>query len=111
MNRTKKEIAAYQAAALKIITDLGAVPLENNVTSYSHTINTKGRALWISIGDDCCICTRFFDHVEARKLGLGDRLNIYSGKWNWMGGNDHAEDMLDLAHFHAALRKIVKEAS
>lgn len=38
---------------------------------------------------------------------MGDRLNIHSGKWNWMGGMDHQGDMLDLAYFQQALRKIV----
>lgn len=105
MKRTKKEIAVYNAAATKIVVALGGSIMPSD-SSYNLQIPTKAGKLLVSIGDDCCICTRFVDVEAAKELGLGGRLNEFSGKWNWMGGMDHQGDMLDLAYFQQALRKI-----
>lgn len=106
MNRTKKERATYNAEATKIVVALGGSIMPSG-SSYNLQVPTKAGKLLVSIGDDCCVCTRFESPEAALDLGLGDRLNVHSGKWNWMGGHDHAQDLSDLAHFHAALRKIV----
>lgn len=107
MKRTKKEIAVYNAAATKIVVALGGSIMPSD-SSYNLQIPTKAGDLLVSIDSDCCyICTRFEDVEAAKELGLGERLNEFSGKWNWMGGMDHQGDMLDLAYFQQALRKIV----
>lgn len=106
MNRTKKERATYNAEATKIVVALGGSIMPSG-SSYNLQVPTKAGKLLVSIGDDCCVCTRFEDGDAALDLGLGDRLNVHSGKWNWMGGMDHQGDMLDLAYFQQALRKIV----
>lgn len=105
MKRKQKEKSAYGAAAGGIMDRFNAVYTAD--ASYPYTIATKAGDLLVSIGDDCCICTRFVDIKAANELGLGDRLNEFSGKWNWMGGDSHQGDMLDLAAFQHALRKIV----
>lgn len=106
MKRKFKERTAYGGAAGEILERFNAVYRpEQDV--YRYSIMTKAGPLLVSIGDDCCICTRFVDIKAANELGLGDRLNEFSGKWNWMGGDSHQADMLDLAAFQHALRKIV----
>lgn len=111
MSRTKREVQAYLAAAQKALLNMPyTIQRPKDVvhmSSYEWCTLTKGGDLWISVGDDCCICTRFEDVERAKKLGLGDRLNPHSGKWNWMGGSDHEGDLLDLAYFQQALRKIL----
>lgn len=104
MKRTKKEVATYREFATSVVENAGAVATDND--SYGYTLQTKAGPLLISIGDDCCVCTRFEDVEKAKTLGLGDRLNPHSGKWNWMGGFDHLGDMEDLAQFSRALRKL-----
>lgn len=106
MKRKMKETTAYGAAAGGIMDRFNAVYTAD--ASYPYTVATKAGDLLVSIDSDCCyICTRFVDVKAAKELGLGDRLNEFSGKWNWMGGMDHQGDMLDLAYFQQALRKIV----
>lgn len=107
MKRTKKEIAVYNAAATKAVVAMGGRIMPSD-SSYGFKVPTKAGTLLVSIDSDCCyICTRFVDVEAAKELGLGDKLNEFSGKWNWMGGMDHQGDMLDLAYFQQALRKIV----
>lgn len=106
MKRKFKEVTAYTKAAGQVLDRFGAVYMpEQDV--YRYSIMTKAGILLASIGDDCCICTKFTNVDAALDLGLGERLNVHSGKWNWMGGNCHQGDMLDLANFQQALRKIV----
>lgn len=105
MKRKFKETAAYGAAAGGIMDRFNAVYTADQ--PYPYTVATKAGDLLVSIGDDCCICTRFVDIKAAKELGLGEKLNEFSGKWNWMGGETHQADMLDLAAFQHALRKIV----
>lgn len=107
MKRNRKECAAYNAAATRIVVGLGG-RINPSSDTYNLQIDTKAGDLLVSIDSDCCyICTRFEDVEAAKELGLGNRLNEFSGKWNWMGGMDHQGDMLDLAYFQQALRKIV----
>lgn len=106
MKRNRKECAAYNAAATRIVVGLGG-RISPSSDTYNLQIDTKAGLLRVSIDSDCCICTRFEDVEAAKELDLGDRLNEFSGKWNWMGGMDHQGDMLDLANFQHALRKIV----
>lgn len=106
MNRKNSEKVLYRNTALKILTDFGAVYMpEQDV--YRYSVMTKAGVLLVSVGDDFCVCTKFTDIESAKTLGLGDRLNPHSGKWNWMGGTDHNGDMYDLAQFQQALRRIV----
>lgn len=107
MKRTRQERVAYNAAATKVVVSLGG-RIRPSGETYNLAITTKAGVLLVSIDSDYCyICTRFVDVKAAIELGLGDRLNEFSGKWNWMGGMDHQGDMLDLAYFQQALRKIV----
>lgn len=106
MKRKHKEITAYNAGVGTILDRFNAV-YNPDESSYPYTIITKAGPLKVSLGDDCCVCTRFEDVEAAKALDLGDRLNPHSGKWNWMGGDSHQADMLDLAHFQQELRKIV----
>lgn len=106
MKRTDAEILAYREAACTAIERLGG-QIILGFDYYTHIVPTKAGELLVSVGDDCCICCRFKEVDSAKTLNLGDRLNIHSGKWNWMGGTDHQGDMLDLAYFQQALRKIV----
>lgn len=106
MQRTKWEISTYNAAATKAVVAMGGRIMPSD-SSYGFKVPTKAGTLLVSIGDDCCVCCRFDDVPAAKGLSLGDRLNEFSGKWNWMGGMDHQGDMLDLAYFQQALRKIV----
>lgn len=106
MKRSDREIKAYREAACTAIERLGG-QIILGFDSYTHIVPTKAGVLFVSVGDDCCICTRFKEVDSALTLNLGQRLNIHSGKWNWMGGADHQGDMLDLAYFQQALRKIV----
>jgi hypothetical protein len=106
MSRTFKEKLAYGNAVRFILNRVGAV-FTHTDDMYCYTVATQAGPLRISLGDDCCVCTRFENIDDALDLGLGERLNVHSGKWNWMGGNNHQEDMVDLANFHAALRKIL----
>lgn len=105
MKRTKQQIHTYTRMAKGIIKSFGGVP-DESTSSYEYSVQTKAGPLLISIGEDCCICTRFCLDA-AMDLGLGDRLNVHSGKWNWMGGHDHVSDMADLQQFGLALRAIV----
>lgn len=107
MKRKWKERMEYYKAVSDILNRFKAVYTGNDDDAYPYTIATKVGQLKVSLGKDCCVCTRFEDVEAARGLDLGDRLNPHSGKWNWMGGNDHQGDMLDLAYFQQALRKIV----
>lgn len=106
MKRNRKERAAYNAAATKIVVAMGG-RISPSGDTYNLQIRTKAGLLLVSIDEDCCVCCRFEQVILARGLDLGDRFNPYSGKWNWMGGMDHQGDMLDLANFQHALRKIV----
>lgn len=106
MRRSKQEVAAYRNQATKIVVGLGGRIMPSD-SAYNLKIDTKAGQLLISIGDDCCVCTRFEDVEAAKALTLGDRLNEHSGKWNWMGGGNHEGDLLDLAYFQQALRKIL----
>lgn len=111
ITRTKQQSQAYLAAAQKALLNTPFTiqrPKDaDHMSSYEWCTLTRGGDLWISISDDCCICTRFEDVERAKQLGLGDRLNPYSGKWNWMGGSDHAGDMADLDAFRTALVAIL----
>ena len=107
ITRTKQQTENYQRTAVNFLFSVKAQGDLFSSTAYEWSITTKAGLLQISVGDDCCICTRF-DNVEAAKaLGLGDKLNPHSGKWNWMGGNDHAGDMADLDAFRTALVAII----
>lgn len=104
MKRTFKQKTTYGGAARDVLDRFNAVYTGREPRPY--TVETKAGPLMVSI-EDGCICTRFENIDAAKELGLGDRLNPFSGKWNWMGGMDHQGDMLDLANFQHALRKIV----
>ena len=83
MKRKMKETTAYGAAASGIMDRFNAVYTAD--ASYPYTVATKAGDLLVSIGSDCCICTRFVDIKAAKELGLGEKLNEFSGKWNWHG--------------------------
>lgn len=106
MKRSERAIKDYRKAACDAVENLGG-QIMLGFEPYTHIVPTKAGVLLVSISDDCSVCTRFKDVEAAKTLNLGDRLNPFSGKWNWMGGFNHEGDMLDLAYFQQALRKIV----
>lgn len=109
MKRTQKQEQEYQAAALAILRQFGAQLSE---AAYEYTIETQAGVLWVSVRNGC-VFTRFDDVARAKALlshhPMHDRLNPHSGKWNWMGGFDHAGDMLDLEQFQNALRPLLPD--
>lgn len=106
MKRSQQDIKTYRKAACDAVENLGG-QIMLGFEPYTHIVPTKAGVLLVSIGDDCTVCCRFKEVDSALTLNLGDRLNPHSGKWNWMGGFNHEGDMLDLAYFQQALRKIV----
>lgn len=103
--RTKAETNTYHMTALAVLRVHNAEATPQG-SSYDYKVNTAAGELLIQVGDDGCVCTRFTDVEKAKNLNLGDRLNPYSGKWNWMGGLNHDEDLSDLLMFSEALKKI-----
>ena len=75
----------FQKMAEEAISSLGFIKTETD-SIYPWSIATKAGNLKLAIMDDWLACV-FVDQVKARGVLKGDqRLNIHSGKWNWMGG-------------------------
>lgn len=75
----------FQKMAEGVISNLGFIKNETGGI-YPWSIETKAGALNLAIMDDWIACV-FVDEVKAQGVLKGDRrLNIHSGKWNWMGG-------------------------
>lgn len=109
MKRTKQQAATYRTAALGILRNFGAQLNEDDHRMY--VLATRLGPLRISIWDSMIPCR--FDDVPLAKSelssGYHDRLNPFSGKWNWNGGLTHEEDMVDLAYFQQTLRRLLPE--
>jgi hypothetical protein len=109
MKRTKKEVTAYRQAALAILRQFGAQVNEANHRDY--VVATRLGPLYVSVWDNMLPC-KFEDVVQARAElphAYHDRLNPFSGKWNFNGGLSHDGDMTDLAHFQHELRRLLPE--
>ena len=75
----------FQKMAEEVVSSLGFIKVEVKGI-YPWSLETKVGALNLAIMDDWLACV-FVDQVKARGVLKGDqRLNIHSGKWNWMGG-------------------------
>lgn len=75
----------FQKAAERTLKALGFTYSEDE-GFYPWYIDTKAGPLQVAIMDDWLACV--FADVQAAKSILGSdmRLNVHSGKWNWMGG-------------------------
>ena len=75
----------FQKMAEEVVSSLGFIKVEEDGI-YPWSIATTAGNLKLAIMDDWLACV-FVDQVKARGVLKGDqRLNIHSGKWNWMGG-------------------------
>lgn len=110
MKRTKAQKAKYRNAALGILRRFGG-QLDTS-ERHMYVIDTTAGPLQLSIWDSM-IVTRFVDLQRAKAAlphqFMHDRLNPFSGKWNWDGGLIHEQDMVDLAFFQQALRQLLPE--
>ena len=89
----------FQKMAEEVISSLGFIKTETD-SIYHWSIATKAGDLKLSIMDDWIACV-FVDEVKARSvLKGGQRLNIHSGKWNWMGGE------ADLQAFASEIKRL-----
>lgn len=86
---TKQQAAQFRKEAEATLARLGAV-LVDPERWYPYSLQTHAGELRISIDGDSLMC-RFEDVPKAKEelysslYGLDDRLNPYSGKWNWHG--------------------------
>lgn len=85
MTLTAKQIEHFRDDAERYIRDLGAKDAPPNLSQFQ--LDTKLGILWISVQDGWIACC-FKDSERAKAANLGDRLNTYSGKWNWHEGPD-----------------------
>ncbi|WP_408601389.1 hypothetical protein [Pseudomonas sp. PLMAX] len=107
--RTAKQTKLYRTTALAILRKCGAQVDE--ATHRMYILETRLGTLRISIWDTSIMCC--FDDVARATAELGtsgDFLNPHSGKWNWMGGLNHEEDMADLEQFERGLLALMPES-
>lgn len=89
----------FQKMAEEVISSLGFIKAEADGT-YPWSLETKAGALNLAIMEDWLACV-FVDQVKARGVLKGDRrLNIHSGKWNWMNGES------DLKAFASEIKRL-----
>ncbi len=89
----------FQKMAEEVISSLGFIKTETD-SIYHWSIATKAGDLKLSIMDDWLACV-FVDEVKAQGILKGDqRLNIRSGKWNWMCGES------DLQTFASEIKRL-----
>lgn len=80
---TKKQIQEFKYDVERIALGMGATEVPNHPDEYQ--LNTNIGILSIGIKDGWIAC-RFEDVEKAKGANLGDRLNPFSGKWNWHEG-------------------------
>jgi hypothetical protein len=82
---TKKQMQEFKYDAERIVLGMGATEVPTRPDEYQ--LNTNIGILSINIQDGWIAC-RFEDVGKAKGANLGDRLNPFSGKWNWHEGPD-----------------------
>ena len=100
---TKKQAERFQKYATDRLIRLGFKKVEGGPRDFC--LDTPLGQLWASPYDDWIACR--FDNVALAKQhlphGHADRLNQFSGKWNWHGdgldGDGHATQMLNQFEF------------
>lgn len=93
-------VKKFQKMAEELISTLGFIKAGTDGI-YPWSIETKAGALHLAIMDDWIACV-FVDQVKARGVLKGDqRLNIHSGKWNWMSGES------DLQAFASEIKRLL----
>ena len=100
---TKKQAERFQKYATDRLIRLGFKKVEGGPRDFC--LDTPLGQLWASPCDDWIACR--FDNVALAKQhlphGHADRLNQFSGKWNWHGdgldGDGHATRMLNQFEF------------
>lgn len=82
--QTKKWHRLFQAAAVKHLEARGAEPEEDYAGAKAYSLETPAGTLRVTIFEGWLAC-RFLDVGKAKEVLLvgDDRLNPYSGKWNW----------------------------
>lgn len=106
---TKKQAERFQKDATDRLIRLGFKKVEGG--PYDFCLDTPLGQLWASPYDDWIACR--FDNLELAKQhlphGYDDRLNKFSGKWNWHGdgldADGYATEMLN--KFEAAVSHIL----
>ena len=89
----------FQKMAEEVISSLGFIKTKTD-SIYPWSIVTKAGNLKLSIMDKWLACV-FVDEVKARSVLKGDqRLNVHSGKWNWMHGES------DLQAFASEIKRL-----
>lgn len=89
----------FQKMVEEVISVLGFIKTETG-SIYPWGLETKAGALNLAIMDDWIACV-FVDEVKARSVLKGDqRLNVHSGKWNWMHGES------DLQAFASEIKRL-----
>lgn len=88
---TKKQQQAFYEDVLEFIVNAGAQNRYIGEMCTNYKLNTKAGELFIFLETPqtskvFSICTRFEDVQKAKEFlphGTNDRLNTYSGKWNF----------------------------
>lgn len=68
-----------------IVRQMGAKDAPENLSQFQ--LDTRYGILWISVREGWIACC-FEEPNRAKEANLGERLNHYSGKWNWHEGPD-----------------------
>lgn len=82
---TKKQLQEFQYDVERIVLGMGATEVPADLSQFQ--LDTNIGILSIRIRDGWIAC-RFEDVEKAKGANLGDRLNPFSGKWNWHEGPD-----------------------
>lgn len=88
---TKKQQSEFNKNVIDYITGIGAVEI-HNANVYGYELMTKAGVLLITVHEPeksevFSIYCRFEDEKKAFEiLGDNERLNSYSGKWNFHNG-------------------------
>ena len=88
---TKKQQSEFNKNVIDYITGIGAVEI-HNANVYGYELNTKAGILLIALDEPersevFSIYCRFEDEKKAFEvLGDDERLNSYTGKWNFHNG-------------------------
>jgi len=108
---TKKQQADFKKAATKYLLSINAEAIDSQSSFDWYKVETVCGVLKIGLeqperGEIFSIYGRFEDVEKAKEFlphKFDDRLNPYSGKWNWHSRNDEAM----LRHFDIELSPLL----
>lgn len=92
---TKKQQSNFKKAAVKYLLSINAEPIQSQTSFEWYKVDTICGVLKIGLeqpqqGEIFSIYCRFEDTLKAKEFlpyKMDDRLNPYSGKWNWHSRN------------------------